>query len=216
MMKKFALQSCAAGAIVMAFYIPAHAQINVLYDFEKGAKGGHTPMSHLVLDKTNGSLYGTAEKGGKYGFGAIFQLKKNHYGEWRETELYSFKGHGDGAYPKAGLVMDSTGALLGTTEVGGSYNDGIIFRLVQSGYRWYEQILHDFQGSGYDGTHPYSDLIQNQTTGVYYGTTYDGYTNNCGAVYELSEGGNNKWTEQVLYALSSAGGCNSQAALRQD
>ena len=47
-------------------------------------------------------------------------------GKWTETVLYSFKGgrsgrrFGDGANPNGGLILDTTGAVYGTTFHGGN------------------------------------------------------------------------------------------------
>jgi hypothetical protein len=43
---------------------------------------------------------------------------------WVETILYNFTGQGDGVSPQASLLMDSTGALYGTTSGGYSYSGG--------------------------------------------------------------------------------------------
>ena len=45
------------------------------------------------------------------------------------TTLYSFTHNDDGANPKAGLVQGSDGNLYGTTEYGGTYGFGTVFRL---------------------------------------------------------------------------------------
>ena len=42
--------------------------------------------------------------------------------------LASFDGT-NGAYPYAGLVMDSSGDFFGTTSSGGTYNEGTVFEL---------------------------------------------------------------------------------------
>jgi uncharacterized repeat protein (TIGR03803 family) len=53
--------------------------------------------------------------------------------EWTETVLYSFSAEGgctDGAYPEAGLIMDTKGHLYGTTNYGGVDNgSGTVFEL---------------------------------------------------------------------------------------
>ena len=41
-------------------------------------------------------------------------------GGYAETILYNSKGNGDGTVPQAGLIMDSTGNLYGTTVGGGN------------------------------------------------------------------------------------------------
>jgi uncharacterized repeat protein (TIGR03803 family) len=38
-------------------------------------------------------------------------------------------GNSDGAFPRAGLIIDATGALYGTTNAGGSNGYGTVFKL---------------------------------------------------------------------------------------
>jgi uncharacterized repeat protein (TIGR03803 family) len=47
-----------------------------------------------------------------------------------ETVLYSFTGGSDGVNPLAGLNADKQGALYGTTEIGGSGNEGTVFKVM--------------------------------------------------------------------------------------
>jgi hypothetical protein len=44
-----------------------------------------------------------------------------------ETVLHTFTGGNDGGFPQAGLIMDTTGNLYGTTVTGGG---GTVFELV--------------------------------------------------------------------------------------
>ena len=46
--------------------------------------------------------------------------------------IHRFQG-GEGAGPKAGLTIDAAGRLYGTTEAGGAFNFGTVFKLVRSG-----------------------------------------------------------------------------------
>jgi len=107
----------------------------VLYNF-KGEKDGQIPHGDLTLDEA-GSLYGATLYGGGYGScnapyfqycGTVFKLSppKQKGGNWTEKILRSFKGgtaekeFGDGANPNGGLVLDSAGAVCGTTYYGGN------------------------------------------------------------------------------------------------
>src|SRR6202047_201203 len=66
--------------------------------------------------------------------------------------------HNDGAGPAAGLIMDASGNLYGTTATGGAYSNGAVqgngtvFKLTPpaTGGSWTESILHSFNGT--DGT----------------------------------------------------------------
>src|SRR5881628_3220008 len=68
-------------------------------------------------------------------------------------ELYAFAPAG--SQPYAGLIQDSAGNLYGTTQYGGVFNAGTVYKLAPSGDL---TVLHSFNGS--DGTNPYAGLIQ--------------------------------------------------------
>jgi uncharacterized repeat protein (TIGR03803 family) len=78
--------------------------------------------------------------------------------EGNETVLYSFAGGSDGATPEAGLVMDSSGNLYGTTLFGGSAQSGTVFRLDPAGN---ETALYNFTYS--DGAYPAAGLVRDSS-----------------------------------------------------
>jgi uncharacterized repeat protein (TIGR03803 family) len=43
--------------------------------------------------------------------------------------IHDFQGGSDGSYPQAGLTMDASGKLYGTTTLGGSANSGTVFKI---------------------------------------------------------------------------------------
>jgi uncharacterized repeat protein (TIGR03803 family) len=140
-------------------------------------KDGANPQAGLVRDAA-GNLYGTTFWGGS-GTGTVFKVAKS--GE--ETVLYSFKGgEGDGANPEAGLILDASGNLYGTTYGGGSsncspYACGAVFMLDSAGK---ESVLHFFDGS--DGQWPQASLLRD-AAGNLYGTTLEGGASGSGCVY---------------------------------
>jgi uncharacterized repeat protein (TIGR03803 family) len=167
---------------------------NVIYTFTGGTDGGG-PTSDLVRD-AKGNLYGTtvaggnpactAVEGGLTGCGTVFKIDTTG----TETVLYTFAGGSDGAYPFAGVVMDSSGNLYGTTSTGGLYGAGQIFKIDTSNNK---TDVHDFEpGVGNDGADPKTDLTF-AAGGVLYGTTLQGGDLNagdcarmgCGAAFEL-------------------------------
>jgi uncharacterized repeat protein (TIGR03803 family) len=104
--------------------------------------------------------------------------------------LYSFFGAPDGAEPFQSNLILVSGALLGTTGIGGTFNAGAVFKLTGTGR---ESVLYSFSG-GADGNQPSSGLIRD-SKGNLYGTTFFGgntncvlnsnYPAGCGTVYKL-------------------------------
>ena len=91
--------------------------------------GDHTSSStinhsDLVIDGS-GNLYGTTSNDGANGVGSVYKLTP----AGAYITLYSFKNSGDGAFPMAGLVMDSSGNLYGTTSLGGTNGGGTVFKI---------------------------------------------------------------------------------------
>jgi uncharacterized repeat protein (TIGR03803 family) len=101
----------------------------VLYSFD-GKTGGARPMASLLADKA-GNFYGTTLQGGNtgctggMGCGTVFELAP----DGTETVLHTFTGGTDGGYPYAALTKDKKGNLYGTTELGGTYGEGTVFRI---------------------------------------------------------------------------------------
>jgi len=140
----------------------AHAQtFGLLYSFTNGTDGGY-PYSTLIPD-ASGNLYGTTYYGGAYTYGTAFELSTSP-----ETVLHSFgNGMGDGSSPFAGLVLDKSGNLYGTTYSGGASGYGTVFMVDTTGK---ETILHSFAG-GADGNSPIYGSLVRDGSGNLYGTT---------------------------------------------
>lgn len=126
-----------------------------------------------------------------------------------ETILYAFQGSAinDGNTPYAGVVMDASGNLYGTTIYGGTEGMGVVYELIRSGKTWQEVVLHSFSG-GSDGAYPYGGVVVDAAGNLYGGTRFGGNTQcsggGCGVVYELSPGANGAWTESILFAFSGS------------
>jgi uncharacterized repeat protein (TIGR03803 family) len=179
----------------------------VLYSFT-GTKGdGSYPVGNLVMDAA-GNLYGVTQYGGASGTcspldqcGTVYELSPNGDGTWKETVLHSFGGYpADGSVPVAGLVLDASGNLYGTTPHGGTYDAGTAFMLSLSGGTWTETVLHIFGGTG-DISQPSSSVIFD-ANGNLYGTATALSNSATGVAYRLSPGAGS-WTDTVLFAFGS-------------
>jgi uncharacterized repeat protein (TIGR03803 family) len=126
---------------------------------------------------------------------------------------YTIHGGSDGASPFAGLVLDEAGELYGTTQDGGIYDGGVVFKLrSRPGGASSESILHDFgRSTGYDGGSPEAGLIWDGA-GNLYGTTrwgggyYKNCTAGCGTVFKLVATSRGGWKEQLLHRFNWAPG----------
>jgi uncharacterized repeat protein (TIGR03803 family) len=125
------------AALILASGALAAPVETVLYSFTGGSDGSE-PVAGLIADN-QGALYSTTESGGSSGGGTVFKLTPPGRGQtaWTETVLYSFTGGSDGGDPRAELIAlarareerDNGGALYGTTQSGGSGNNGTVFKV---------------------------------------------------------------------------------------
>jgi uncharacterized repeat protein (TIGR03803 family) len=187
---------------------------SVLYSF--CAQGGSActdgayPDGGLIMDGS-GSLYGTTNQGGT-GKGTVYKITPVSQG-WAHTVLYNFCSQtncADGAYPVAGLIMDGSGNLYGTTFNAGSHGfGGTVFKLASSSTGWAETVLYSFCAQGgnacTDGAFPHADLIMD-AAGNLYGTTTAGGSDSAGTVFRVAPSGSG-WTEAVLYSFCSQSSC---------
>lgn len=165
--------------LVLSISSAQAATQKVLYTFTGGIDGGN-PYSGVIFDQA-GNLYGTAQTGGTYGMGAVFQLTPSTVG-WTETVLYSFTGGLDGYEPIGGLALDGNGNLYGTTATGGDSGQcGTVFRLVISTKTL--TTLHTFT-DGKDGCSPGANLRLSGDTLI--GTTVGGGDGFQGTAFRLS------------------------------
>jgi uncharacterized repeat protein (TIGR03803 family) len=177
------------------FEVDLTGKEQVLYYFTGGSDGAY-PRGSLVRDAA-GNLYGITDSGGAYGRGTIFAVNDSGFAK----VLYSFTGGTDGGQPDDGLIRDSAGNFYGTTQGGGAFGYGTVFRLNRAGT---ETVLYSFTG-GADGADPETALTRDGA-GNLYGTAAGGGDTSCeapygcGTVFKLDPTG----TETVLYAFNGA------------
>lgn len=154
---------------------------------------GQSPSAGLTV--FGNTLFGTTfqgDNGSGLNLGTIYSISTDGTAY---KILYSFSGS-DGQEPRT-IPVVSGGFIYGATAGGGSYDDGVIFRLRTSGSNNFN-ILHTFDG-GEGGTDPDGGLLL--TNGILYGTTrYEGI-HYSGTIYSLGINGDG-FTN--LYAFTSA------------
>ena len=96
---------------------------NVLYNFTGGFDGAG-PQAQLVQGH-DGSLYGTCSSDDINYDGTVFKLNTN--GE-NFAVLHEFSNQ-DCSYPVGGLALAADGSLWGVASLGGSMNNGAVFKL---------------------------------------------------------------------------------------
>jgi uncharacterized repeat protein (TIGR03803 family) len=196
----------------------------VLHNFINNGTDGASPYSGLIFDAA-GNLFGTTAFGGtnycvdylSNGCGTVFKLSPTQDGGWTETVLHNFsQNYLDGYYPFAGLTLDASGDLFGTTLAGGTHscNDqqvsnscGTVFKLspAQDG-EWTETVLHNFSQNYVDGYYPWTGLMLD-ASGNLFGTTGEGGEADNGTAFELSPTAGGGWSETVLYSFCSQTDC---------
>jgi uncharacterized repeat protein (TIGR03803 family) len=178
--------------------------MKVIHTFTNNGKDGYQTSFPLLFDAA-GNLYGTTVLGGAHAGGAVFELMPKAGGGWTERIVYSFNGSNTtrGAFPDAGLAIDSAGNLYGTTLGGGSgaaSGAGTVFVLKPAVSGWTESVLYSFLSNGADGTVPQAGVTLD-SLGNIYGTTSNGGAHNYGTVFELSPAPGGGWTELVLHSF---------------
>lgn len=125
--------------------------------------------------------------------GLMFATSGNSLAQAQFSVLYTFNGQ-DGLNPVGPLLRDNAGSLYGTTYFGGTYTNGILFKLDKSNN---ETILVNFDGGDHGGF-PNSGLIFDRAGNIY-GPADQGRAGG-GVLFEVSP----KGKEKVLYNF---GGC---------
>jgi len=203
-MKKSYIITVAVALLLLAEGLDrASAQtLTTLWQFN-GTDGSY-PNGGLVQG-SDGNFYGTTEYGGtndydppnyEYGEGTVLKITT----QGTLTTLWQFgSSPTDGKYPTAGLVQGSDGYFYGTTYEGGTnglpYGEGTVFRISSAGTL---TTLWQFGSSPTDGKYPTAGLVQG-SDGYFYGTTWQGGTNNEGTVFKITTQG----TLTTLYQFGS-------------
>jgi uncharacterized repeat protein (TIGR03803 family) len=126
--------------------------------------GPDTIMFSGVISDAAGNLYGGTYAEPPTTYGNVFRLSPPAAGQsgWTMTVLYTFNGEGS-AFTEAvaGLSPAADGGLFGTRDVGGTYNEGTVFKLKPPAAgmtAWTETILYSF-AVGADGGNPSGRVV---------------------------------------------------------
>ncbi len=172
---------------------------NVLHSFAGGVGDGGYPYGSLVHDGS-GMLYGTTRSYGANSVGTIFKVSTDGLTYNLITSFTGTAGVAPGSYSGCNLIYDG-GWLYGTTQSGGTTNDGTIFKV-----RWDGSLftsLHNFDDATNGGTYPKSNLLQ---SGDYiYGVTNNGGIYGSGTLYKMNI---DKTGYTIMHHFNSVDGSN--------
>lgn len=173
-----------------------------ILDFTLAANGAY-PQGSLISVGT--FLYGMTYSGGTNNLGTIFKIKQDGTGY---AKLLDFAGAANGNRPWGSLVFDGT-FLYGMTELGGSNNAGVIFKIKPDGTSYLK--LLDFAGAT-NGANPQGSLISDGT--FLYGMTPAGGSNNLGTILKIMPDGTG-YTKLLDFA-GAPNGSNPLGSLMYD
>lgn len=179
---------------------------------------GAFPFGGLSIDGS-GNLYGTTSMDGLSNYGTVFQLTPPTAARpaWTVKTLVNFNGT-NGAAPYAGVIMDGSGNLYGTTPNGGTSQYGVVFQLTPPAAGrsvWSRKTL--INGNWTVGAAPYGELIMDKS-GILYGTMSGGGLHGYGTVFELTPpaAGKTTWTRKTLVNFNLTNGAYPHAGLTMD
>jgi uncharacterized repeat protein (TIGR03803 family) len=178
--------------VLLAATTPLLADISPLtslHDFGAGDDGG--PYSRLIR-ASDGAWYGTTPMGGANGGGAVFRVTAD--GDYER--IHDFTVDRGGLTPWGGVVQASDGNLYGTTQNGGRFFHGVVYRLSLDGS--YAVVHHFDTANGFDQGFPTAALVQ-ASDGNLYGTTNSGIGGGVATIFRMSLDG--QFT--TLHSLSS-------------
>jgi uncharacterized repeat protein (TIGR03803 family) len=196
-----------ANGLGVVFKITSGGVFTTVHTFGSQSGDGESPGGTLI-QAIDGNFYGTTEGGGAYGEGTVFKISPNG----TLTTIYSFcaqSGCPDGELPSAALVQYTDGSFYGTTYLGGTNNEGTIFRITPSGSL---TTLHSFDGT--DGFEPLAGLVL-ATDGNLYATIEFGGANGNGTLFEMTPHGSLTTLYSFCAKPSCSDGDNPSAGLLQ-
>jgi uncharacterized repeat protein (TIGR03803 family) len=193
--------SCCRSAAASISY-----SVSAVVTFD-GTNGAY-PTGDLISD-TAGNLYGTTSNGGLNNFGTVFEIAANTH---TLTTLAQFNTGTYGQIPYAGLTLDSSGNLYGTTGGGGSAGDGTVFELAAGTHVL--STVANFTGGPSEALGFESEGTVNlDSAGDIFGTTIYGGTGSVGTVFEIPVGTH---TQTTIATFNTTNGKFPNAGLIAD
>ena len=167
---------------------------------------GSLPMSDLVGDGS-GNLYGTTQRGGPLGNGTIFKVSPTG----ALTILVEFtgaSGSNKGKEPNAGLVFANDGVFYGTTQSGGTYSNGTVFKVTPDGVLT-TLVDFNYNDATNRGVSPTAGVVEGSDGNFYGMTTFSplGF----GTIYSMTPAGVLTTLVELTGTTGANLGSNSQS-----
>ncbi len=161
---------------------------SILYSFTGGGNGSGP---NEVIVGHDGNLYGTADAGGAFDGGVVFELTPTSNG-WTETVIYNIPNESYMGSNPHSLVQDSAGNLFGIYEysICCANTDGLIYMLSPSNGSWvFTELYHGDESLDGDDVFP-NMVLDSQGNLFGTGSAYSGCMNSVsyGYIFELSPG----------------------------
>lgn len=208
-------------AVLLSGGAPASAQTTRVFTFPSAGE----PISANLVQAPDGRLYGVTRQGGSSTNGYLFRLRPDG-SDYQTVHNFTLAELGSTAgRPGNSLVIGADGVLYGTTESGGSANNGTIYKINTDGSGF--AVLHSFTAgttaatfSG-DGGAPRGGLVFG-SDGALYGLTSRGsatpgasLNDSNGVLYRISPDGSGY---RVLFSfdqrLAATGGILPNALIQ--
>ena len=163
--------------------------LGAIYNFcsQSACNDGIYPLG-LLVQGSDGNLYGTTFQGGTGAYGTVFKLTR----AGSLTTLANLTGVNGGGQPYAGVAKGNDGNFYGVTTIGGNTPSGCgaAIKVSPSGGM---TILHAFTGYPNDACTPWSPLLL-ANDGNFYGTSAAGGSvscggGGCGSVFKMTPSG---------------------------
>ena len=153
----------------------------ILHHFDKSR--GKEPHGRVVFDSARTLLgmtrFGGTLSDGSEGAGVIFRYDLTT-GAYKVLHVFAKNASDNGDTNDHGFLSPAGGYYYGTTELGGKYGQGVLFRLRADGSDF--SIVHSFGATG-DGKKPFGSLVQ--VGEWFYGTTTVGGDHDDGTLFRL-------------------------------
>ena len=181
-----------AHGLGSVFSLTPDGHISIIYDFTGGSDGG---LPNFIKLAPNGLIDVTTQ--GTTACGKLVEIMPDGT---TKTPL-DFNGP-NGCMPNS-VIFCTKSILCGTTQKGGSTDDGVLYEIKPASPHPREDIVADFSGSQGGCARPGGSVVR-LPDGTIYGTTETGGRFGRGCIYELTPNGDLK----SLYDFNGADGDN--------